>query len=87
MRAKILKYIAKWKGRGYPDDIPDEADLKLEAMKKVPSYRMICKAILKNDVALTSLGYSKPQCDSYGVLKRIELAERKAKNERLSSSK
>ncbi len=82
MRAKILQYIEKWKKRGYEDDIPDEADAKLEAMKKVPSYRMICKAILKNDLALTSLGYSKPQCESYGILKRIELAERARKNER-----
>jgi predicted phosphoadenosine phosphosulfate sulfurtransferase len=65
--------------RGYEDGLPDEADPKLEGMGKVPSYRHICKAILKNDVALTSLGYSRPQCDSYVVLKRIELANRKVK--------
>ena len=79
MKTKILKYIEKWERRGYEDGIPDEADPKLEGLGKVPSYRMICKAILKNDVALTSLGYTRPKCDSYNILKRIELAERKAK--------
>lgn len=62
--------------QGYSEGIPDEADPKLEGLNKVPSYRMICKAILKNDVALTSLGYTRPQCDSYRVLKRIEIAAR-----------
>lgn len=76
MVAKILKYIEKWENRGYENGIPDEADSKLEALGKVPSYKMICKAILKNDVALTSLGFSKPKCAAYGVLKRIELASR-----------
>lgn len=76
MRNKILKYINKWKKQGYSDDIPDEADPKLEGMNKVPSYRMICKAILKNDLALTSLGYTRPKCDSYNILKKIELSAR-----------
>lgn len=79
MRLKILKYIEKWMKRGYENGIPDEADAKLEGLGKVPSYKMICKAIMKNDIALTSLGYTRPKCDSYGVLKRIELANRKAK--------
>ncbi len=79
MKLKILKYIEKWKQRGYENDIPDEADSNLEGMGKVPSYRMICKAIMKNDIALTSLGYTRPKCAAYGVLKRIELAARKTK--------
>ncbi len=79
MRAKIEKYLKKWERQGYPEGIPDEADAKLEAMKKVPSYRMICKAILKNDLALTSLGFNKGKCESYNLLKRIEIAARKPK--------
>ena len=79
MKDKILQWIKKWEGRGYEDGIPDEADPKLEAIGKVPLYRMICKAILKNDLALTTLGYSRPNCESYNLLKRIELAARKAK--------
>lgn len=79
MKRKILEYIQKWEQQGYPDGIPDEADTRLEGLKKVPSYRMICKAIMKNDYALVSLGYTRPQTDSYVVLKRIELAARKNK--------
>lgn len=72
-----MKYIKKWESQGYSEGIPDEADLKLEGLGKVPSYRMICRAILKNDVMLTTLGFSKQKCDSYSVLKKIEIDARK----------
>lgn len=77
MLAKIEHYIKKWESQGYASGIPDEADIKLESLNKAPSYRAICKAILSNDNHLTSLGYSRPSCYSYGVLKRVELEERK----------
>ncbi|MGZ6469411.1 MAG: DUF3440 domain-containing protein, partial [Bdellovibrionota bacterium] len=75
--ARITAYISKWESQGYQGGIPDEAPAKLEALNKAPSYRKVCKAILSNDLHLTSLGYSRPQVESYGVLKRIELTERK----------
>lgn len=77
MLNKIEQYIKKWESQGYPNGIPDEADSKLESLNKAPSYRAICKAILSNDNHLTSLGFSRPSCYSYGVLKRVELEERK----------
>ena len=76
MLQKIKEYISKWTRQGYNQGLPDEAPLKLEALNKVPSYRKICMAILKNDLHLVSLGYSRPNCEEYGVLKRIELSER-----------
>ena len=76
MRRKIRQYINKWLSQGYENGIPDEAYPKFEATNKAPSYRNICKAILRNDVQLTTLGFSKENCEAYGVLKRIELAER-----------
>jgi predicted phosphoadenosine phosphosulfate sulfurtransferase len=76
MKQRIQSYIAKWKKQGYPLDLPDEADPKLEAFGKAPSYRHICKAILRNDLALTSLGFSRPDTEAYGLLKRIELSAR-----------
>lgn len=79
MKNKIQKYLKKWERQGYPDGIPDEADPKLEGLGKVPSYRMICKAILKNDIALTSLGFSRPKCAAYSELKRIEIEAREKK--------
>ncbi len=77
MKKKILDYVKKWENQGYSNGIPDHADTKLEQLNKVPSYRKICMAILRNDVALTSLGYSRPQTDSYMALKRIEIEGRK----------
>ncbi len=79
MLEKINHYIKKWKSQGYPLDLPDEADSKLESLNMAPSYRAIVKAILKNDSHLQSLGYSKPASFEYGVLKRIELSERAKK--------
>jgi len=46
-------------------------------MNKAPSYRAICRAILKNDLQLTSLGFSKDGCESYDILKKIEIEARK----------
>lgn len=75
--ARISTYISRWESQGYPKGIPDEAPTKLEALNKAPSYRKACKAILSNDLHLVSLGFSRPNVDSYGVLKRIELEERR----------
>jgi len=73
MRRKIHEYVATWMQRGYPDGIPDEADPVLESLNKAPSFRAICKAIMRNDVALLTLGYTREPCELYDQLKRIEL--------------
>lgn len=75
-KRKIEAYIKKWENRCYSAGIPDEAPLELEQNNLVPSYRKICMAIMKNDVMLETLGYSRPKCASYNELKRIELLER-----------
>ena len=77
MRKLILEYIKKWEAQGYPNGIPDEAPRRLENALRVPSYRMICMAIMKNDVHLTSLGLSRPKCGAYMALKKIEIEARK----------
>ena len=76
MYKKIRNYIAQWEARGYHNGIPDEAPVRLEQLGKVPSYRQICMAILKNDTTLKSLGQARPKCQLYNELKRIELIER-----------
>lgn len=73
MKQKIEKYINTWEKKCYFDGIPDEAPSRLEYLNKVPSYRKICIAILRNDVCLESLGYSKNKSSVYSDLKRIEL--------------
>ena len=77
MKGKILAYIRKWEKRGYPDGIPDEAPPELEVLGKVPSYRLICRAILTNDRQLETLGYSRQKCEAYMAIKRAEIEARK----------
>jgi predicted phosphoadenosine phosphosulfate sulfurtransferase len=77
MKVKIENYIQTWEQRCYSDGIPDEAPKRLEQLNKVPSYRMICLAILKNDYSLKTLGYEPKKCDAYHTLKQIELSQRK----------
>ena len=73
MQKKIRAYIKTWTGRGYSAGLPDEADLVLESLNKAPSYRAICKAIMKNDVALLSLGNGRQPCAAYNAIKRQEI--------------
>lgn len=80
MKNKIRNYVSLWKHRGYPNGIPDECPVELEANNKVPSYRMICRAIMRNDVALSTLGFSRPKTPEYMALKKLEI---EARNERL----
>jgi predicted phosphoadenosine phosphosulfate sulfurtransferase len=82
MREKILKYIKTWELRGYSNGIPEEADHNLELLCKAPSYRHICRAILRNDIALTSLGFSKTKTPSYMAIKKLEIDERIRRNSR-----
>lgn len=72
-RTKIKKYIQVWESRCYPTGIPDEAPTDLESAELVPSYRRICKALLKNDYTLKSLGFQPKKSPVYMELKRIEL--------------
>jgi predicted phosphoadenosine phosphosulfate sulfurtransferase len=70
---KIHRYIAKWERSGYPNGIPDEAPIELESAGIVPSYRLICKAILKNDFTCKTLGYEREPCSMYNCLKKEQL--------------
>jgi predicted phosphoadenosine phosphosulfate sulfurtransferase len=75
MKEKIIEYIKTWEQRCYFDGIPDEAPRELEVKNKVPSYRLICIAIMKNDTSLKTLGYGKQKSIYYSELKYIELSK------------
>jgi len=76
MKAKILNYIKVWEKRCYSNGIPDEAPDRLEYLNKVPSYRKIAIAIIKNDYSLETLGFSKNKSYIYSQIKYNELLER-----------
>lgn len=74
---KIAVYLKWWKARGYPQDIPLEADRKLETQGKAPSWRKIAKSILRNDYWCRWLGFSPTKTSAYK--KYTELMRRRRK--------
>jgi hypothetical protein len=76
VREKIAEYVRTWESRGYPDGIPDEVPAVLMRENLAPSYKAICLAIMRNDSPLTTLGFTRPESEWYGILKKAEIAKR-----------
>jgi len=72
---KILLFQRWWEERGYPEGIPDEADLNLEMKRDVPSWRRVCKSLLRNDYWCKGLGFSQHKSAAYK--KYLELMKRR----------
>jgi len=62
---KIYLYCKWWEKRGYPEGIPDFADHDLETKTDVPSWRKVCKALLRNDYWCKTLGFSQQKSTGY----------------------
>jgi predicted phosphoadenosine phosphosulfate sulfurtransferase len=65
-----------WEHRCYSSGIPDEIDAGLERSNRVPSYKAVCRAIMKNDTHLKTLGFTATKKEAYYLIKRKELMER-----------
>jgi predicted phosphoadenosine phosphosulfate sulfurtransferase len=76
--ARFKKFIAGWKQRGY-DKIPDEAPHELEVKCWAPSWRRMCKVMLRNDYWCKGLGQTQPLSDSYQQFKAIKAKRAHAK--------
>lgn len=63
--AKFRVFIKGWRNRGYVDGIPDEAPKVLEDKHWAPSWRRICKVLLRNDWWCKGLGMQQPKSDAY----------------------
>lgn len=77
MKEKIMNYIQDWERKCYFNGIPTEVPVRIEQLNKAPSYKQLCKSILKNDCNLKLLGFNLIKPPSYHFLKRIELNSRK----------
>jgi len=62
---KIAVFVKWWMDRGYPNGIPDCDDIQKEAAKEVPSWRRICKALLRNDYWCKGLSFSQTKSEAY----------------------
>jgi predicted phosphoadenosine phosphosulfate sulfurtransferase len=57
-----------WKNRCYFEGIPDSISAELSRSKRIPNYKAIALAILRNDHNLYSLGFSERHSDIVEML-------------------
>lgn len=74
---KIAVFL-KWYSDDYPRGIPDEANPKDEASRKVPSWRRICKSLLRNDYWCKGLSFTQTKSTAYEQYKKV-MKRRRAK--------
>lgn len=73
-RDKITVFLKWWSNRGFSDGIPDEVDPRLEAGTdgvRRPSWRRICKVLLRNDYWCKGLSFSQTKSNAYERYKNI----------------
>ena len=66
------RHIKGWKSRGYKDGIPDEAPLVLENKHWCPSWKRLCKVLLRNDWWGKGLGMTQPKSAAYAKYLKIK---------------
>lgn len=76
---RFKKFICGWKDRGYTT-IPEESPPELEAKCWAPSWRRMCRVLLRNDWWCKGLGQTQPESDAYEKFKAIKKARKE--NER-----
>jgi predicted phosphoadenosine phosphosulfate sulfurtransferase len=72
---KIVVFRKWWMQRGYPEGIPDEAPYELEAARKVPSWRRVCKSLLRNDYWCKGMSFTQHRSEAYQ--KYLDLMKRR----------
>lgn len=68
---KIAVFIHWHMERGYPDGIPDVMDAKEESARSVPSWRRICKALLRNDYFCYEFAMAPQKTGTYERYRRL----------------
>lgn len=74
---RFKKFIYGWHQRGY-SAIPEEAPPELESQCWAPSWRRMCKVLLRNDYWCKGLGQTQPKSDAYQEFKRMKAAKKSA---------
>lgn len=71
---RFRSFIKGWQARGYKE-IPDEAPVTLENKHWAPSWRRMCKVLLRNDHWCKGLGLTQPKSQAYA--KYLELKKQR----------
>lgn len=72
---RFKKFITGWRHRGYLE-IPDEAPPELEAKCWAPSWRRMCKVLLRNDWWCKGLGQTQPKSAAWQKFKDMKKSGR-----------
>lgn len=70
--SRFKDHIKGWRKRGYIGDIPDQAPRELENKHWVPSWRRLCKVLLRNDWWCKGLGMTQPKSAAYAKFLEIK---------------
>jgi predicted phosphoadenosine phosphosulfate sulfurtransferase len=73
---KIAVFIHWWEKKGYYE-IPDFADKKDEAAKTVPTWRRICKMLIRNDYWGKGLSFTQTKSTAYEKYLKMMKVRRK----------
>jgi predicted phosphoadenosine phosphosulfate sulfurtransferase len=73
---KIFTFIKWWKSRGYENEIPDYAPSILESKKLVPSWKRICKSLLRNDWWCKGLSFTQHKTEAYEKYLKLKKQQR-----------
>jgi predicted phosphoadenosine phosphosulfate sulfurtransferase len=82
---KIYTFEKWWKERGYNNGIPDEAPSILESKKLAPSWKRVCKSLLRNDFWCKGLGFTQHKTDAYK--KYLELKKKQREENKYLTKK
>lgn len=75
---RFRSWMKGWRSRGYVDGIPDEAPRCLEKKYWAPSWRRVCKVLLRNDWWCKGLGLTQPKSEAYGKYLELKKARKPA---------
>jgi predicted phosphoadenosine phosphosulfate sulfurtransferase len=75
---RFTKWLLGWRERGYRNGIPDYAPRELEKKYWAPSWRRLCKVLLRNDWWCKGLGLTQPKSAAYSRYLALKREERKA---------
>lgn len=76
---RFRKFIHGWHDRGYAT-IPDESPPELEAKCWAPSWRRMCRVLLRNDWWCKGLGQAQPKSAAYEKYKAMVKARKEQSN-------
>jgi len=69
---RFKDHIKGWRKRGYTGSLPDSAPKELENKHWVPSWRRLCKVLLRNDWWCKGLGMTQPKSPAYAKFMQMK---------------